>query len=134
MKLIEYAMAWAALPILTEREFPYRITWELVQLKRRIRSRVEFLNAEEAKLAKRFGELDSAGRLVLTEGRFRFAGETDEERIRNAEEFQRLRGELLAVEDGEVCEKVEIPVSLVPMLSAAALEALEPFIEFTEEG
>lgn len=133
MKLIQYAMAWAALPLLADKDLPYRTAWELVKLKRRIKPAVDFLLDEERRLAREYGECDNDGRLVTVKGRFRFAGDDEEQRAKKAAEFLARRDALYATEDGEEPERIRMSLATCIMMRPSAIEALEPFIEFCEE-
>ncbi|MCI8387084.1 MAG: hypothetical protein HFE63_01285 [Clostridiales bacterium] len=134
MKLIEYANAYAALRVLSALEFPYSSAYAIAELKRMIAPKAEFFSREELRLAESFGVKLPDGRLKVSDGKFDFRGETDDERRENCRLYNERRDELAAVEDSEAIEPVSIIIPASLKLTPLLIEALDRFVIFEVEN
>ena len=133
MKLLQYVSAYIALLTLTKKEMPYAASYELVKLKQRIFPKVEYYTEEEKKLVNRFAQTDESGRPTIRNGSFTCKGDGERERAANTAEYERLRGDLGNVEDGDAIIKPVIRLPEDIRVSPEVLEALEPFVTFTRD-
>lgn len=134
MQLIKYVAAYTSLSILMKKEFPYKVAYELVKLKRKLVPKVEYYAAEEAVLVKRFAKCDERGEPIINGSHFDCKGDTPEEITSNTRLFEHLRRELGAVEDDEEIVRVKMPIADDVKIIPEVIEALADFIEFEVDG
>ena len=121
MYLIECANAYLAAVQMQQKEMDYQTAFALMTVKRQLQSHVEFLQAEELKLAEKYAEKDENGRIRWTErGTFLFR-DADA-----AEKYQRERTALgmTLVERDWTVQHAPAPEKITPM----QLEALTGFV------
>jgi len=126
MYLIQCVNAYAATVALAEREWDYKTAYALVTLKRKLQPHVDFYTGEELKLVEEYGERDSAGKVIINNGKFTFK-DAD-----GAQEYERRRRALGMLEVSEQFTPAVVP--LPGSIKPVHLEALEGFIVFEEEG
>ena len=124
-KLIEIVNAYGAAEALSREKCAYGLALALVRLKKALREEAAFYLEQERALARKYGQTDDKGHLVMTRpGAFAFRDPGEREN------YDRERREL-----GETETEVDIsPVKAQPPaeIAPAALEALEGFILFEE--
>ena len=126
MYLIECANAYLAAVQMQQKEMDYQTAFALMTVKRQLQSHVEFLQAEELKLAEKYADKDENGRIRWTErGTFLFR-DADA-----AEGYQRERTALgmTLVERDWTVQHAPVPEKITPM----QLEALTGFVAFGGE-
>lgn len=126
MKLIQCITAFVAVKSLAEQKTDYRSAYNLMLLKRDLAAQTEFYAEKERQLADEFGRRGADGHAIIgADGRFALEDTT------RAPEYVRRHAELdaLDVEWNAPVRKLSFPESVTP----AQLEALEGFVEFTEE-
>ena len=122
-KLIEIVNAYGAAEALSREKCAYGLALALVRLKKALREEAAFYLEQERALARKYGQTDDKGHLVMTRpGAFAFRDPGEREN------YDRERREL-----GETETEVDLsPVKAQPPaeIAPAALEALEGFILF----
>ena len=125
--LIACVEAYLALATLTQQPTDYKTACTLLTLKRALQGQVQFFQQEERKLADKYAMHDEKGKIVWrTDTSFAFADPAQ------APDYARERGELCEVIPPE--EFPELSIKPPEQITAAQLEALEPFLTFKEEG
>lgn len=126
MYLIDCVNAYMAAVQMGQKETDYQTAFALMQVKRQLQSSVDFLQEQEMKLADKYAEKDEARRIKWTKpGTFRFR---DEEA---AESYKQEREALCRTKVDDTFDMQHAPVP--EHITAAQLEALEPFISFGGE-
>jgi hypothetical protein len=95
------------------------VAFSLFKLKKELKQYVDFQGEEQDKLVKKYGgEIADNGMIMIADAK-------------KKEEFDKADRELGEME----CEitPVRIPAGLVPDITLAEIEALDGFVEFTEE-
>lgn len=134
MKLIQIVTAYTALQALNDATLDAQSAYNVYRLKNALRESVNYFVAEETKLAGKYAK-QKDGALEIRDGRIFFAGETDEERMANAEAYNRERAMLCAVDaDGVKFAKASIHVPAGFRLTPAFFEALEGFAVVAVDG
>lgn len=126
VKLIQCVNAWAAIQGLMEQEWDYASAHALTQLRRALKSHVDFFLEEESKLIEQYGKKGEDGQVRLTSrGTFQLQ-DPDQARKYNAR-----RLELGGVEVELDWEERDLPCP--ERVRPVQLEALEGFVRFGGE-
>ena len=126
MYLIDCVNAYMAAVQMGQKETDYQTAFALMKVKRQLQSSMDFLTEQEMKLAEKYAEKDEAGRIKWTKpGTFRFR---DEEA---AESYKKEREAICRTKVDETFDRQHAPAP--EYITAAQLEALEPFISFGGE-
>lgn len=127
MKLFDAVLAYTAADEMSRQETPYGLALALCMVKKETAEQARFFVEKEAELVRKYAQTDEAGNVRLLEnGLFRPKGPEA------LEEYRRLRQELGETEVPVKPRKMKVkpPEHIRP----CHLMALEPFIEFTEDG
>ena len=127
MTLNDYAQAYIAVQGLMQERMSYASASALLTLRRHLEPQAMYFAGEERKLADEFAAHDAKGGIIWTgPGSFNFAAPE------RATEYAARRAQHMAAEVQEQAPALRIaaPESITP----AQLEALAPFVEFTEAG
>ena len=134
MMLSIMVSAFTALNMLNDTKLDAQSAFGVYKIRRELRDHVNYFLVEEMKLAGKYAAIREDGAPDIRDGRVFFAGEPDEEKHRNAEEYARKRKELCEVDAGEIGEKVTIRVPADMRLAPAFFELLEPFAVVEIDG
>ena len=126
--------AITALNMLKDPELDPQTALGVYKIRSELSDHVNYCLVEGMKLAGKYAAIHDDGAPDIRDGRVFFAGETDEEKHRNAEEYARKRKELCEVDAGEIGEKVTIRVPADMRLAPVFFELLEPFAVVEIDG
>lgn len=127
MKLIQAVRANLAAEEMSKQTLPYDLALALVKVKKATREDTAFFIGKERELVMEYAALDEKGRVRLTEaGTFIFRDPA------RAGEYEEARRELGDTDVGmqPVVLRVKAPTQIKP----EHIEALEGFVDFTEEA
>lgn len=127
MKLMEVVNAYLAAEEMSREKWPYAVSLAVVKVKRALKDEFDFFVEQERELIARYAAQDDRGNIRLTpEGRFVFRDPAD------GADYERQRRELGETEITPTHKmvRVQAPAEIKP----GHIEALDGFIEFTEEG
>lgn len=134
MKLINYAAAFTALELLSQIELPYKTAYNIAKLKRQISLKAEYFQAEELRVARKYGKQLADGRLDIKGSRLSMKGDTDADIAANMENYTKERDALCNIEDNDIENAViEKPVISIPpevKIKPFIIEALDGFCTF----
>lgn len=134
MKLSIMVSAFTALNALNDTQLDAQSAFGVYKIRRELRDHVNYFLVEEMKLANKYAAKREDGAPDIRDGRVFFAGETDEEKRRNAEEYARARAALCEVDAGEIGGKVTIRVPADMRLAPVFFELLDPFAAVEIDG
>ena len=134
MMLSIMVSAFTALNALNDTQLDAQSAFGVYKIRRELRDHVNYFLVEETKLATKYAARREDGAPDIRDGRVFFAGETDEEKRRNAEEYTRARKALCEVDAGVIGEKVTIRVPADMRLAPVFFELLDPFAVVEIDG
>ena len=118
VKLKEIIGAVPALSKLSSGDLNLRLAYQVRKTISALQKEVDFFSEQRQKIFEKYGTADE-------DGTYRFGGDSEQEAVKDLDA-------LLALEVSPECETIDIPVSEELRLSANDLDALAPFIHFTE--
>ena len=127
MKLIEAVNAYMAAEEMSKEKWPYQVALAIVKVKRAVKDEVDFFVEKERELVAEYAAQDEKGNIRLTKaGTFVFKDPSQ------GPVYEAARRELGATEIDlqQKVLRVRAPAEIKPEY----IEALEGFVEFTEDG
>lgn len=127
MKLIEAVNAYMAAEEMSKEKWPYQVALAVVKVKRAVKDEVDFFVEKERELVDEYAAKDEKGNIRLTKaGTFVFKDPSQ------GPAYEAARRELSETEINlqQKVLRVRAPAEIKPEY----IEALEGFVEFTEDG